>query len=849
MKAAHARKKLPKLLIAAALALTAGIGIAANGPGRAHAGLTSPSPAVKTATPRPGLAPQSATDAVQDDDSKQVRPKDRRPLPSNTEALHQDYSKPARSAAALSKAATAKAGGPKASAAECSTSAFTANTGSALLQAIQSAGPDCINGLFSLTGSDAHLAFQESQMTTVADALATASRDYPGDNSTHVLELVLYLRAGYYVQWNHPSDVGTYGSALQTAIQSALDSFYANPHSLDATDANGAVLSEAVTLIDSASQNARYLPVLKKLLTGYNSSYNNSYNMLTAVNNVYTVLFRGHQNPDFVTATDADPSVLTTLETFANNNLGLLGGPQSYLASNAGTELARFLQDRTLAPTVRPMIKSLLAKSSMTGPTAPLWVGIAAQANDNDQNNCSDYGTCDLANRLKAAVLTIDYQCGTVHIVTQALTKDQLLSTCDSLTGENAYFHNLVKDPGPLPDDHNSAMEVDVFHSTSDYQTYANVIFGVDTNNGGIYEEGDPSKPDNQARFVAYEADWLRPSFQIWNLNHEYTHYLDGRFDTAGDFAAATSTPDTIWWIEGFAEYESYGYRGVTDAEAVADAAKGTYPLSTVFANTYSSGTDRIYPWGYLAVRYMMENHRSDIDTLLGHYRSGDYKAALGLINSIGTSYDADWAKWLKECAASACNAAGKPLTATFTAKANGLNVTLTDTTEGSASITAHKWEFGDGTTSTDANPTKTYTKPGSYHVRLTVTDKAGATATADQTVAVGASAAECTADDTRRLDRNCSRSNLTAAAGDNSYLYIDIPAGTKTLTITTTPGTGTTDLYYSPTTWADSTANTASATGDGPHTLTITSPPTGWNYITLHATTAFTGATVTTEF
>jgi microbial collagenase len=35
-----------------------------------------------------------------------------------------------------------------------------------------------------------------------------------------------------------------------------------------------------------------------------------------------------------------------------------------------------------------------------------------------------------------------------------------------------------------------------------------------------------------------------------WNLEHEYVHYLDGRFDMEGDFAAATAKP-TVWWIEG----------------------------------------------------------------------------------------------------------------------------------------------------------------------------------------------------------------------------------------------------------------------------------------------------------
>lgn len=36
--------------------------------------------------------------------------------------------------------------------------------------------------------------------------------------------------------------------------------------------------------------------------------------------------------------------------------------------------------------------------------------------------------------------------------------------------------------------------------------------------------------------------------------------------------------------------------------------------------------------------------------------------------------------------------------------------------------ITSHSWDFGDGTTSTDANPTHAYMAPGTYTVTLRIT-------------------------------------------------------------------------------------------------------------------------------
>src|SRR5690606_22165352 len=51
--------------------------------------------------------------------------------------------------------------------------------------------------------------------------------------------------------------------------------------------------------------------------------------------------------------------------------------------------------------------------------------------------------------------------------------------------------------------------------------------------------------------------------------------------------------------------------------------------------------------------------------------------------------------------------------------------------------ITLH-WDFGDGTTSDEADPVHTYTENGSYTAQLTATDATGAVGVANVTVVVG---------------------------------------------------------------------------------------------------------------
>lgn len=716
-------------------------------------------------------------------DRAPLKPADRAPLSASKDALKRDYdepgsTKPSHPAPSMKATARAKARSAGiAAAAACDVTDFTSRTGSALVQQVKASTTDCVNTLFSVKGNDGYLAFREAQMVTIADALRDTSASYPGDSSTGVPQLVLFLRAGYYVQYYDPSTVGSYGPALTAAIRGGLDAFFGSSHAFDVTDANGETLSEAVTLIDSAVQNARYLYVVKRLLASYNSSYDSSWYMLNAVNNVYTVTFRGHQVPAFVQAVGADPSLLTALHDFASAHLDLLGTDKSYLASNAGRELGRFLQHATLRDRTAPLAAALLKRSAITGRTASLWVGVAEMTDAYDRVNCAYYDTCDLAARLKNAVLPVNYTCSdSIRIRAQEMSTADLAASCTSLRNQDAYFHGITRDGGPVADDRNSTIEVVAFDSSTDYQTYAGAIFGIDTNNGGMYLEGDPAAAGNQPRFIAYEAEWVRPVFQIWNLNHEYTHYLDGRFNMYGDFGAGLTTP-TIWWVEGFAEYVSYSYRNVTYDAAIAQAAKRTYTLRTLFDTTYENADQtRIYNWGYLAVRYMLQSHRADVDRLLGFYRSGDWNAARTLLTTtIGNRYDADWNSWLTACAAGDCGSLGTP--------------------------------------PVDQGP-------------------------------------ECTAGDTRQLDKNCKRSGLTATQGNYAYFYLYVPAGTTQLTITAAGGTGDADLYYSANSWATTSSYTSRATGAGnAHTLTVQNPTAGYHYISLYAVQGFGGATVSTRY
>ena len=80
---------------------------------------------------------------------------------------------------------------------------------------------------------------------------------------------------------------------------------------------------------------------------------------------------------------------------------------------------------------------------------------------------------------------------------------------------------------------------------------------------------------------------------------------------------------------------------------------------------------------------------------------------------------------------------------ASFTFTVDGLDATFTDTstTEAGVNITNWAWDFGDGNTSTQQNPTHTYTSEGTYNVSLTITTDQSEVDSVTDSVAVSSNA------------------------------------------------------------------------------------------------------------
>ncbi|PKI13969.1 collagenase [Colwellia sp. 12G3] len=248
------------------------------------------------------------------------------------------------------------------------------------------------------------------------------------------------------------------------------------------------------------------------------------------------------------------------------------------------------------------------------------------------------------------SLLPLTHTCSsTLKFRAQDMTTDQFSDSCAQVGVEEGYFHSrLETNELAVSNDLNEDLLMVIFDDYTQYNRYAGRLYGINTNNGGMYIEGDATDANNQAAFYAHEADWLRPEFHIWNLKHEYVHYLDGRFNLKGNFSDYPTT--TVWWSEGLGEYISLENSN-DEAIALVNTNGGNRSLDEVFNTSYSNTSDEIYRWGYLGVRFMFENYMNDVRTIRASTRSGDWTNYQATLNAAGATYEQEWQNWLVDLA------------------------------------------------------------------------------------------------------------------------------------------------------------------------------------------------------
>ncbi|WP_440053335.1 collagenase [Pseudoalteromonas sp. T1lg65] len=667
----------------------------------------------------------------------------------------------------------------------CDLNALAAASSSQIVNAITTQGGDCINDLFNAASGIQQQVFTNSKMLAAAEAAQSRAQQYVGGGDADLQALFLFIRAGFYVEFYN--DNVSFSDNIQSEVKLAIDAFTGNEHFYDNNDAHGKLLGEVITTMDSSELQHAYLPIVKTWLQKWNPDYAQNWNMRRAVNGIFTILFRGQWNNEFVKLIENDQQLVTLLEDFTTKSW-MIGSDSEYLIVNAASELARLktYTGTPIQPEVDKALKALFERYESYGYGDAIWLAAADVASY--YADCSVFGICGFENDLESKVLGQRHSCSdTIKVRAQELTALQLSSACDTMAAEETRFHSMLETGRqPVGDDNNSFLQVNIFNSSADYKKYAKAIFKIDTNNGGMYLEGDPSRVGNVANFVAYEADYAKADHYIWNLEHEYVHYLDGRFDLYGDFNAPTKA--IVWWSEGVAEYIA----NLNDNQDAIDTIKdgSTYRLTDIFATTYDGfDQDRIYRWGYLAVRFMFERHFDEVKAMLAETRVGNWNAYQSRMDKWAAEYDSEFTQWTQDLAGGVNNA---PI-AVINGPYNGdiispIQFSSAGSGDPDGDAISYRWNFGDGSQSSEASPQYQYASAGEYTVTLTVTDSRGLShQVTTQALVEGNSSNEL---------ENGVAIAIEGEQNEEQFYTITVPSGAKQLAITLSGGSGDADLY-----------------------------------------------------
>ena len=549
--------------------------------------------------------------------------------------------------------------------------------GETLVEAVRSGSLECISELEWVSDGPLQIAVSlESNVLTVANSIPEAMADYTGSRNKGIKQLFRYLRIARDIhywcltrrscdgdEWNNAE---TYsmdaGSPVHTAVKAAIDSFVQHPLFRHASSEHVDNLYEVGLTIIDYGMSELYLSMVESWLNAWDDNYAANPIFHDAMLVVLDVVYWGHRQPGFGRVFGENRSLVHAFRDFALDERWL-GTSSQWIMQRSVIELGRYFKykNTTNYRYVLPIVHSVITTYRNRPEAKDILLRLVGEIHYNDSGNCERYGLCDwyagsgFNANFRAALFTDTLACpvnacsgDSITVHAQSLEPDKLATACQRLYAEGQAFQPLF-DTGctPVADDRNNHLDVYVFNDGDSCEDMESAAFGrnVDTCSG-IYYEHDPSDPNSSAQIVVteYTADEYPRDGElaIWNFEHEYAHYLDGRFNRHGPYRG--HDPSVHWWTEGFAEYLA------AEVSPYIDLPRCESPYSLTETLLRSGSIPTRYRHRHLAVRFLMANHRDFVNTLLEFMRRGDYAAYTAHMVAEAPKLEDEWRAWLAAC-------------------------------------------------------------------------------------------------------------------------------------------------------------------------------------------------------
>ncbi len=551
-------------------------------------------------------------------------------------------------------------------------------TGDTLVEAVRGGDLGCLDRLRSDLDPPLQIAVsRESNLVTVANSIPEAMADYTGSGNEGVHQLFLYLRAAEYIhyyclldrscdgeEWNSAETYSMEtGSPVHRAVNAAIDSFVEHPLFRHASREHADTLYDVGFTIIFYEMSGLYLSLVKDWLNDWDDNYAANPIFHDQMGVILDVVSWGHVRPPFADFFGEYRGLVHAFRDFVLAERWL-GTSSQWIMERSVMELGHYFRHKntTNYEYVLPIALSVLTNYRNRPEAKAVFLRLVGEIDYHDEGNCERYGLCDwyagdgFKANFRSALFTDTMVCpanacsgDSITIHAQDLEPDKLATACQRMFEEGQAFQTLFETQcTPVPDDLNSHLDVYVFNDGDACWSMQFPAFGRDVDTcSGIYYEHDPSDPTSSAQFIVTEYvpnEYARdPELPIVNFEHEYAHYLDGRFNRHGPYRGHDDS--VHWWVEGFAEYlsaEVSPYIGLPRCES---------PYSLTETLLHSDSIPTSYAQRHLAVRFLMANHRDFIDTLLEYTRRGEYASYTAHMAAAAPKLEGEWRAWLAACA------------------------------------------------------------------------------------------------------------------------------------------------------------------------------------------------------
>ncbi|MFC4161017.1 collagenase [Chitinimonas lacunae] len=538
------------------------------------------------------------------------------------------------------------------------------SSGDALVAALRATEASCLNGLFQANASTIRL-FTDANIRTVSEAATRRAANFDGVDPKGLAQLVVFLKAAYYVQYYNPQHVPAFSidakrASLRVAAalvgnrkvwstpQPDYDAIWSNPNltweQKSALHAQGqlaiAAMRDGVVLVDSVRLLDEFADTAAATVRAFQAGYAGRM-IESGIYPLQTAFFTAHNDGRLGGTMESGryDRLVEALRIAARDYENRFNHTDQFYL-NFVREYGRFLLHARYRSGVESELMQMLRRETkFNGP----WMEAAGMLKGAMPNyDCKRYDLCNAKQELEAKLFPNTWSFDDGKLVFRTPLSfaevEQLYYALKQVESQMKRLGNTLE---PVAGDPNEKLKMVIYGTKSDYKNYQDFLNNLSTDNGGIYIESD-------ATFYTFQRKVPEESTLTLEelTRHEYVHYLNGRYAQPGMWGDDRFYDDErrmTWFDEGSAEFLAWSTPrdGIKTRANIAEILNRNdrsawWPISKVVRSAYADGWD-FYSWGALLMDYLHRQHPQQVDAIYARLRANDVAGYDALMRKLGS--------------------------------------------------------------------------------------------------------------------------------------------------------------------------------------------------------------------